>query len=92
MNLIERNIGKLKASAPQYHTVKRYDTDNLLKWVLDCLNGMAWKDDCQVVELYGKKEYSDNPRTEIKIGEVFTVARFQAILSPMNMQNESKRY
>ena len=65
-----KNAGKLKASAPQYHTVKRYDTDNLLKWVLDCLNGMAWKDDCQVVELYGIKQYSVNPRTEIKIGEM----------------------
>jgi len=66
-----RNAGKLKNNAPRHHTVKRYDTDNLLKWVLDCLNGIAWKDDCQVIELYGKKEYSGNPRTEIKMGEVF---------------------
>ena len=64
-----KNAGNLKASAPQWH-IKKPDVDNLLKFVLDCLNGMAWRDDCQIVELFGKKAYSDNPRPEIKIGEV----------------------
>ena len=64
-----KNSAKLKMKAPGHH-IKKPDSDNLIKWCLDCLNGMAWKDDCQVVELYGIKQYSVNPRTEIKIGEM----------------------
>jgi len=32
------------------------DTDNMLKLVLDALNGVAWVDDNQVVEVYARKE------------------------------------
>jgi Holliday junction resolvase RusA-like endonuclease len=48
----------LKASAPIFHT-QRPDVDNLIKTVLDGLNGIAWKDDAQVVEVRGRKEWSD---------------------------------
>ena len=56
-----RNEGKLKGSAPQYHT-KRPDLDNLVKFVKDSLNGIFWKDDSQVVafgqviKYYGVKQ------------------------------------
>lgn len=61
-----KNADKLKLNAPIFHTKKK-DLDNLLKFCYDCLNGIAWKDDSQVVESMAKKLYSDNPRTEIKI-------------------------
>jgi len=61
-----RNIGKLKDSAPAIH-IKKPDTDNLLKFVKDCLNGIAWKDDSQVFDVRGIKRYSDEPKTEIFI-------------------------
>ena len=64
-----RNAGKLKASAPDHHTIKP-DIDNLKKFVLDCLNGVAWKDDCQVVKASQVKWYSENPRTEIEISRI----------------------
>lgn len=41
------NEGFLKSSAPQHHTQKP-DLDNLVKFVKDCLNGIAWVDDCQI--------------------------------------------
>ena len=50
--------------------VKKPDLDNLAKICLDALNGLAYKDDSQVVELTVKKYYSDEPRVEIRIAEV----------------------
>lgn len=34
------------------------DLDNLAKGVLDGLNGVLWRDDCQVVELRARKTYA----------------------------------
>ena len=61
-----KNAGKLKGSAPLLHTNKP-DVDNLQKWVFDCLNGLAWEDDCCVVQVFASKEFSDRPRTTIFI-------------------------
>ncbi len=60
-----KNAGVLKTSAPQHHTGKP-DVDNMVKFVLDCLNGVAWKDDGQVVKIVGKKVYGE-PRTVVDI-------------------------
>jgi Holliday junction resolvase RusA-like endonuclease len=46
---------------------KKPDTDNLAKIVLDALNGMAYHDDAQVVELTVIKTYSHVPRVEVSI-------------------------
>ena len=45
---------------------KKPDTDNIAK-VKDALNGIAWKDDSQVVTEHVYKFYSDRPRLEIEI-------------------------
>lgn len=48
--------------------VKRIiDTDNGVKLVMDALNGVAYEDDSQIVEIVGRKFYSDVPRTEVCI-------------------------
>ena len=47
--------------------VKKPDVDNLVKFVKDCLNGIAWHDDSQVVTLSAEKYYDDVPRTVIDI-------------------------
>lgn len=66
-----KNSGILKMSAPYYHTIKP-DLDNQLKFVMDCLNGIVWKDDCQVCVIKESvKIYADiNPGTIIRIGRV----------------------
>lgn len=57
----------LKESAPIYHT-QRPDVDNLIKTVLDGLNGIAWGDDAQVVEVSGRKAWSDGvAQTNVRI-------------------------
>jgi len=52
-----KNADMLKPSAPKYHTVKP-DKDNLEKFVKDCMNGIAWHDDSQVVMGYQAKFWS----------------------------------
>ena len=50
------------------HT-KKPDLDNLVKFVKDCLNGVAWLDDAQVFRLLTEKHYTKHaPRTEVIIG------------------------
>lgn len=43
------------------------DADNCLKAVSDALNGVAWKDDTQVVNVALAKRYADAPRVEVRI-------------------------
>lgn len=65
-----RNAGVLKASAPE-RPVGRPDVDKLARAVLDALTEAGvWKDDCQVVELTGRKVYAGpgvRPGAEIEI-------------------------
>ena len=49
---------KKKREANQYRASKP-DLDNLIKAVLDGLNGVAWNDDAQVVYLSAWKSYTD---------------------------------
>lgn len=48
------------------HTHKP-DADNILKLVCDALNGLAFDDDKQIIEVWCEKAYSDVPRTEISV-------------------------
>ena len=52
---------------------KKPDIDNLIKFVLDALQGQNayFVDDSQVVRILVEKIYSDNPRTEIMIAEEY---------------------
>lgn len=55
--------GKIK------HT-KKPDIDNLIKSVLDALNGIAYSDDSKIIRVAAEKQYSEKPRTELIIKEV----------------------
>lgn len=46
----------------------RIDIDNLMKLPIDAMTGICWKDDSEIVEIFGKKVFGDpRPRTEINI-------------------------
>lgn len=45
--------------------IKKPDLDNLIKFVKDCLNGLAWKDDSQVCKVSAQKFYGREPQTRI---------------------------
>lgn len=49
-----------------YHT-KRPDLDNLIKAVMDALNGVVWRDDSQVVEKHVYKYYACSERPHVTI-------------------------
>ena len=48
---------------------KKPDLDNIAKAVLDSLNGIAYKDDSQIVSMWVVKKYSERPRVEVILKE-----------------------
>jgi len=63
-----RYAGTLKDSAPMRPRGKP-DLDNLLKAILDNLNGCLYNDDAQVVCLSGVNKLYGEPRTELTVWE-----------------------
>ena len=59
--LMEKHI-KLPTSRP--------DADNIIKGIADALNGIAYKDDSQIVDIRCRQFYSLTPRCEVEIWEV----------------------
>ena len=51
-----------------YHQ-KKPDLDNLIKSVLDALNGVAYEDDSQIVRISASKYYSKYPCVTVHISE-----------------------
>ena len=45
------------------------DLDNVVKAILDALNGVVYRDDAQVVNLVATKRYATEPRVEVYIFE-----------------------
>lgn len=52
-----------------WHTSKP-DIDNMVKFYLDCANGIVFDDDRQVVSIVANKYYSEKPRTEMIVTEL----------------------
>lgn len=66
------------AAAFHNGTRQRRDVDNMLKLVLDGLNGVAWVDDNQVVEVSARKFYAgsrDLAHTEVTVYKVGVIDR-----------------
>lgn len=61
---------KTRAIQSELRPTKKPDADNIAKSVLDALNGVAYADDKQVVDLGIKKYYGEVERLEIEIQEV----------------------
>lgn len=53
-----------------FRPIKKPDIDNILKIIMDGLNGIAYEDDKQVVSGRIRKFYSREPRVEVEIDEV----------------------
>lgn len=60
---------KKSAIGGEVSHISKPDLDNLDKLVLDACNGIFYKDDCQVCELFSKKIYAEESKTKILLGE-----------------------
>ena len=49
---------------------KKPDIDNIIKCVFDALNGIAFKDDTQIICVESQKYYDNEPRIEICLQEI----------------------
>jgi Holliday junction resolvase RusA-like endonuclease len=56
-------------SAPKRRTMPEVkpDVDNLVKLLLDALNGVVWRDDAQVVEMRARKIYANVEQTRLVV-------------------------
>lgn len=67
---IPSSISKKKRAAMLAHEIrptKKPDFDNIGKVVCDSLNGIAYRDDAQIVDAQVRKFYSDSPRVVVTI-------------------------
>ena len=46
---------------------KKPDADNIIKVILDALNGLAYRDDVQICRVYFEKMYAEIPETKVLI-------------------------
>lgn len=53
-------VGRIRLTVDVHTEKGRGDLDNYLKLVCDALNGIAWKDDRQVVEIHARR-FNDTP-------------------------------
>ncbi len=49
---------------------KRPDCDNIIKIILDALNGLAYQDDCQICKVYFAKIYAKTPEIRVLIKNI----------------------
>lgn len=63
-------VNKLAMLSNISRPTKKPDIDNIAKVCLDGLNGLAYTDDAQIVDLRVRKWYSDDPRVIINLKRV----------------------
>ena len=49
---------------------KKPDIDNVIKCLMDALNGVAYKDDAQVVKIQALKYYGAQPKVIVRLSEI----------------------
>ena len=49
---------------------RKPDWDNVGKIICDALNGIAYRDDAQIVDALVRKFYSDTPRVIVEISDI----------------------
>jgi Holliday junction resolvase RusA-like endonuclease len=67
------------ALAGEIRPTSKPDIDNVVKAIFDGLNGVAWRDDVQVVSLTVRKHYSATPRVDVHLSEASVMPRQQEL-------------
>jgi Holliday junction resolvase RusA-like endonuclease len=66
----DRKATRKKKLAGAILPTKKPDVDNIIKIVADALNGLAYHDDSQLVEVHCVKAYGETPHISVFIREV----------------------
>ena len=61
---------KVAAASGHDRPAKKPDATNVAKLVEDAFNGIVYRDDAQIVELFVAKHYGDQPRVEITVEQI----------------------
>lgn len=64
------NKKRLRAISGEFRPTVKPDFDNIIKTLCDALNGIAFKDDKQIVEATYSKYYAEIPRVEMSIENI----------------------
>lgn len=70
---IPKSVSKKKRQAMldmKIRPTKKPDFDNIGKVICDSLNGVAYRDDSQIVDSQVRKFYSETPRVVVRISQV----------------------
>lgn len=59
-----------EALAGRVYPTKKPDADNVIKAVLDGMNGVVWRDDVQAVRVVLEKCYAERPGVFVNVAEV----------------------
>ena len=62
---------RAKMLSGELKPTKKPDADNIVKVICDALNGIAYKDDTQIVELDFKKVYGEMEKVIVEIEEIY---------------------
>mgnify|MGYP000721437011 CR=1 FL=1 len=76
-----RKRDKAEMLANRILPVKKPDSDNIAKIILDALNKIAYIDDSQVIELVVKKRYSAEAKVTVHIEEIEAAGDYDALAS-----------
>lgn len=68
-----KGIPYLKETSPTFMSI-RPDIDNIVKFVMDALNGIFWRDDCLIASLTATKEYVTNVSPCVEVCVMPTVS------------------
>ena len=60
---------RIACLAGQEVPTKKPDIDNIVKGIMDSLNGVIYHDDKQVIQLVAFKAYAEKPRVEVTVEE-----------------------
>lgn len=66
---VDVRIEVLKGKKTGDYPLTKPDADNVIKLVLDAMNGVAYKDDAQVCSVTCEKFYSDRDSISITVGD-----------------------
>lgn len=61
---------RLQALNGEHRPLTKPDIDNVIKVICDALNGIAYKDDTQIIKVTAEKFYSDEPKVIVEIEEL----------------------